>query len=116
MTDDSSGATRLRSLTGPVKAIERGLLIAVVLLGAAWAGEAHIFLGLLFFKEQYLGLFFGLAISTVFLGIKARRGERGERVPWYDWILTLAGLTVGGYIAIRYPAISYQLGILTPDK
>ena len=116
MTDDFTGATKFRSLTGPARAIERTLLFALTLVGSAWAGELHIFFKLTFFKEQYLGLFLALTLGAVFTGVKTRQQEAGNRVPWHDWLLTLLGLVVGGYVAARYPQIAYQLGVLTPDK
>ncbi len=116
LSDELTGAAKFRSLAGPVKGLERFLLCTLTLAGAAWAGELHIFLGLNFFKEQYLGLFVALALPVVFIAVKSRRGQAGDRVPWYDWLLALAGAVAGGYIVIRYPAISMQLGILSPDK
>ena len=116
MTDDFVGAAKVRSLSGFARGLERTLLLALTLLGAAWAAELHFLVNFTFFKEQYLGLFLGLALGAVFLGVKARRGEPGDRVPWHDWLLCLAGLIVGGYIVVRYPAIAYRLGVLTPDK
>ncbi len=116
MTDESAPPTKFRSLAGPAKALERGLLCALALAGAAWAAEAHILLGLAVFKEQYLGLVLALALPAAFIGVKARARERGGRVPWHDWLLAAAGAGVGGYLLVRYPAIAYQLGVLTPDK
>jgi TRAP transporter 4TM/12TM fusion protein len=37
-------------------------------------------------------------------------------VPVGDWLLAAGGLTVGGYVAVLYPRIAYQLGVLTWDK
>jgi TRAP transporter 4TM/12TM fusion protein len=113
---DALALTKFRSLAGAPRALERALLCALTGVGAAWAGEVHILLGLTVFKEQYLGLVLALAFPAVFVGMKARRGERGDRVPWHDWLLALIGAAVGGYVLLRYPAIAYQLGVLTPDK
>ena len=116
MLDDLTGASKFRALAGPAKGLERLLLCALTITGAAWAGEVHIFLGLAFFKEQYLGLFLALAFPAVFIAAKARSVEPGDRVPWFDWLLALGGAAVGGYIVVRYPTIAYQLGVLSPDK
>jgi TRAP transporter 4TM/12TM fusion protein len=85
-------------------------------VGAAWAGELHIQAGLAVFKEQYLGLFLALALPAVFIGVKARRDASVDRVPWHDWLLAISGVVAGGYIFVRYPAIAYQLGVLSADK
>jgi TRAP transporter 4TM/12TM fusion protein len=116
VADDLAGASKFRSLTGPARGLERFLLSALTLAGAAWAGELHVTLGLVFFKEQYLGLFLALGLPAVFIAVRARRGEPANRVPWHDWLLALGAAAVGSYIVVRYPAIAYQLGVLTPDK
>lgn len=116
MSDDFSGVGKFRSLTGPPKTLARLFLYLLTIVGAAWAGEIHVLFDITFFKEQFLGLFLGLAFPAVFLSVKAVKRERGNRVPWYDYLLALAGAAVGGYIVIWYPTIAYQLGVLTPDK
>lgn len=115
MTDDVAEATRYRALTGAAKTVERGLLLALTLIGAAWASEVHHFLKIAFFKEQYLGLFLALGLAALFLVVKAKRRD-GDRVPWYDWLLAGSGLLVGGYIVIMYPTIAYRLGVLSPER
>ncbi len=116
LLDELTGAAKFRSLAGPAKGLERFLLCALTLSGAAWAGEIHILLGLIFFKEQYLGLFVALTLPTVFIAVKSRRGQAADRVPWYDWLLALGGAVAGGYVVLRYPSISYSLGVLSADK
>jgi TRAP transporter 4TM/12TM fusion protein len=116
MSDDLALPSKLRALTGPARAIEVFLLCALTLVGAAWAGEVQVELGLAVFKEQFLGLFLALAFPSAFIAVKARAGERGDRVPWHDWLLAAAGAATGGYILVRYPVIAQQLAVLTPDK
>ena len=96
MSDEILGAGKFRALTGPARALEGFLLCALAVAGAAWAGELHVQLGLVAFKEQYLGLVLALALPAVFLGVKARRAEPGNRVPWHDWLLALCGAAAGG--------------------
>ena len=88
----------------------------MTVLGALWALEVHHYLPWAFFREQYLGLFLALALAAVFLAVKARAGEAGARVPWFDQALALGGFAVGAYVAVLYPRLAYQLGILTWDK
>jgi TRAP transporter 4TM/12TM fusion protein len=107
---------KFRALDGPAGGLARVLLAALALLGALWASGAHHLLGRAIFKEQYLGLFLAVALAAVFLSVKARAVEAGNRVPWYDWLLAAGGAAVGLYIAVLYPRIAYQLGVLTGDK
>ncbi|MBI2468416.1 MAG: TRAP transporter fused permease subunit, partial [Candidatus Rokubacteria bacterium] len=115
MTDDYVPASKLRAPGGRPGLLVRGLLSSLTLVGALWALEVQHVLAWAVFKEQYLGLFLGLALAGVFLDVRARAGA-DPAIPWYDWLLALAGLTVGAYVAVRYPTIAYQLGVLTWDK
>jgi len=116
MSDDFSSSSKFRSLSGPADILTRALLSALTLLGAAWALGFHQSLPWAFFNQQYLGLFLALALASIFLGVKARTKEPGDRVPWHDWFFAAAGLLVGGYVAVMYPTIAYRLGILSPDR
>ncbi len=116
MSDEFVAAGRFRSLSGAARALLRGLLVALTLVGSLWALEIHHRLPWAFFKEQFLGLFLALALGSVFLAVKARAKERGNRVPWFDWILAAGGLAVGLYVVVMYPTIAYRLGILAPER
>ncbi len=116
MSDDFNPATKFRSLSGPAKMFERTILFALTLVSAAWAGEIHVFWNLTFFKEQFLGLFFALGMAGVFLRVKARINEPGDRVPWYDWLGCFGSLLAGAYITVMYPSIAYRLGVLSPER
>jgi TRAP transporter 4TM/12TM fusion protein len=116
MSDDFNAATKFRSLTGAARAIERTILFSLTLVSAAWAGEIHSLLSLTFFKEQFLGFFFALGMAGVFLRVKSRSREPGDRVLWYDWLCFTASLATGLYIVVMYPTIAYRLGILSPER
>ena len=107
---------KFRTLSGGARAVERGLLALLTASGALWVLEAQTRLPRAIFKEQYLGLFLALALGATFLGARAGRRAPADRVPWYDWLLAAGGLAVGLYIAVFYPTIAYQLGIITWDK
>jgi TRAP transporter 4TM/12TM fusion protein len=96
--------------------VERGLLVALTVVGAAWAAQVQHRLPWAFFNEQYLGLFLALGLAPVFLSVRASGRGPVNRVPWYDWLGALAALVVGGYVMVLYPTIAYTLGILTWDK
>jgi len=108
--------SKFRRLSGAARGIERALLVALTLISATWATQVHHRLPWAFFNEQFLGVFLGLALASVFVAVKARGREAGDRVPAYDWALSALGLVVGGYVAVMYPTIAYRLGELTPDR
>ncbi|MEX0806640.1 MAG: TRAP transporter permease [Candidatus Binatia bacterium] len=116
MSDDYNPATKFRSLTGYARTIERTLLFTLTLSGAAWAGQIHTYLDFTFFKEQFLGLFFGIGLAGVFIHVKVHPKQSGLNVPWYDWLCCLGSLLTGGYIVVMYPSIAYRLGILSPER
>ncbi len=107
---------KFRALQGPARLVERLLLGGLTVAGALWVLEVHHWAGLALFREQYLGLFLALALSGAFVSVKAGPAAPADRVPGYDWLLAAAGAVVGLYIALLYPRIAYQLGVLTPDK
>jgi TRAP transporter 4TM/12TM fusion protein len=107
---------RFRTLDGTARTVERALLIALTVVGAAWATQIHHRLPWAFFNEQYLGLFLALGLAPVFLSVRASPQGPIDRVPWYDWLAVVGALLVGGYVMILYPTIAYTLGILTWDK
>jgi TRAP transporter 4TM/12TM fusion protein len=116
MIDDFNPATKFRALTGGVRTLEKLILITLTLVSAAWAGEVHIWLNLTFFKEQFLGFFFAFGMAGVFLRVKRRIDERGDSVPWNDWLCFFGCLITGGYIMVLYPSIAYRLGVLSPER
>ncbi len=116
MSDDLAPTTKFRSLTGAPAKLARLLLCALTLLGALWALEIHDAFSWTFFKEQYLGLFFALVLASIFINVKARAADTDDVIPWHDWFLAIAGLTVGGYVAVMYPIIAYRLGVLSPER
>ncbi len=116
MSDDFALTTKFRSLTGAPAQLARLLLCALTLLGALWALDIHEALSWTFFKQQYLGFFFALALASIFITVKVRSSDPDDLIPWYDWLLALAGLTVGGYVTVMYPTIAYRLGVLSPER
>ena len=52
----------------------------------------------------------------VFLAVPATRADNRPQTPWYDYILTLATVVVGGFIVIRYPVIRDDLGLLSVER
>src|SRR3972149_7333736 len=102
---------RYRRLTGPLRVWERGMLVMVPVLGAIYGLDIPTRLGILVWREQYLGLFIALVLGAVFLGVVPSRKSSFEVVPWFDIVLALLGLLVGLYLTAFYPR--YSLGLRT---
>ena len=116
-TVEPATASKFRSHDGVVRRIFEALLCILTLLGAAWALELHNMTAWVIFKEQYLALILGIGLVCVFLGVKARKGEReGARVPWYDWIAVAASIGASGYVVLRYPALVQEISSVSADR
>jgi TRAP transporter 4TM/12TM fusion protein len=116
VADDLAPNAKFRTLTGAAAALARLFLCTLTILGALWSLGIHDTLEWTFFKEQYLGLFFAIAMGGIFLCVKSRPTEKGIGIPWYDWMLAGASLLAGGYVTVMYPTIAYRLGVLSPER
>lgn len=116
MAAELNEAERYRTLTGPARWLQAGLLVLMPIAGALFVLDIPSRMGAALFREQYLGLFMALVLASTFLSVRAGRRAPQRTVPWYDWALAAAGLVVGGYIAVLYPSIAYSLAVITPDK
>lgn len=114
--EPATGGSTFRNLSGGPRALVNCLLCLLTILGGSWALEFHYYLPIAVFREQFLGAFLAVSFAATFLICRARKGERGDRPEFYDWILSPLGFGVGAYIAIWYPTISYSLASLSPER
>ena len=99
---------------GPISVGTRGVIGAaaslLTLTSFAFAVQFYRnFLGLLLFNEQFLAGMLALGLALVYLTQPMRRGVPRSIVPWHDWLLAALSLIVGGYIAVRFPALSEDM-------
>ncbi|MBI2089782.1 MAG: TRAP transporter fused permease subunit [Deltaproteobacteria bacterium] len=117
ITELTEGTAEVRRLKNPaMRLLQRLLLMAIPVIALLIAFDFPSYFGLLLLQEQYLGLILILVLDSVFLSFPAGRRSSLERVPWYDYILALLGLVIGGYLVIYYPMIVNEVGELTWDK
>lgn len=65
-------------------------------------------LGFVLYKEQVLAAVLAASLALGFLTMRSGGGS-GGRIPWYDWIAAVAGLTATGYIAVNYQTITFLM-------
>ncbi|PLS17043.1 C4-dicarboxylate ABC transporter permease [Bacillus sp. M6-12] len=99
-----------------VKNLWNILLALIPVSGLLYILGIHQRLGLSLYAEQYIGLFFGLFLSAIFLSVPINSRASKESVPWYDWILAALGLNAGLYIVIYYPTIVLDIGTVTTGR
>lgn len=60
------------------------------------------------------GVHLAIALGMLFLLYPARRGDMKDRVPWYDMVLAVGGVTTGAYHVIFYEQLISRMGLNTP--
>ena len=123
MSEEGVETVRFRTLQGPARWLELCVLCLIPITGAMFVLEVPYYLNkwvsgvdFTIFREQFLGWFLALVLAGTFICKPAGKNSSSTSVPWYDWLLMLAGLVVGLFIAIRYPQMAYTQAIITPTK
>jgi TRAP transporter 4TM/12TM fusion protein len=88
----------------------------ISLVGLAYILDLGYMLDASIFQEQFFGLLYGLVFGAGFILLPASKRRHSDRVPVYDYLLSLTGLAVGLYIFFFWPSIVVMSGILTPDR
>jgi len=109
-------SARARELSGPLRWVAHGALILIPLTGIFFLLDLPALLGLVFFNEQYMGLFLALALFATYLLVPASKGQYAKPVPWYDFLAAIGGAIAGLYIFIEYPALVDTLGDITNER
>jgi len=73
-------------------------------------------MGAAMLQEQFLGIILILVLICTFMSMPASARSSRRNVPWYDVILSLLSVVVGGYLVVYYPRIVNEIGELTQDK
>ena len=110
---EESRFRRCKGITGIWKDL---LLLLVPVTGIISIFNVPLYLGLSFYHQQYYAIFFGLIMALVFLLVPFKKGAPTDRLPWYDFILSILGLIVGMYLALYYKEIVVELGLLIPHR
>jgi len=102
-----------RPLRGFGRWVEFVILVALPVTGILFILDVPGRFGFVFFTEQYVASFLSLYLAGTFLGLTSRGKMRKERIPWYDWALTLLAFPAGMYITFNYPVLVKHLGRIT---
>lgn len=106
-----------RELTGAWALLVKILAALMPVTALVYALRILPDLGFEIFKEQFLSLFLTLCLVVTFLAVPPLRSQQGQRhVPWYDLLMVLLSLVVGGYVVVTYPSLVREIGLLTDDK
>jgi len=108
---------RHRTVASPwLRAIQRVLLMAIPVVSLLFSFDIPSRMGATMLQEQFLGIVLILVLTSTFLSVPASAKSSRQTIPWYDLLLSLLSLIVGGYLVVYYPRIVNEIGELTPDK
>ena len=99
-----------------LRGIQRLLLMAIPVVSLLFAFDVPSRMGAAVLQEQFLGVVLILVLTSTFISMPAGARSSRRKVPWYDVVLSLLSLVVGGYLVIYYPRIVNEIGELTLDK
>lgn len=101
----------------PWRLVGKALAIGASLVALAYILDIALYFDVTLFREQFFGLLYALVLAGAYLLYPATKRSPRDRVPVYDLILAAAGLLVGGYIFVAWPAVvAAMVGTLTPEK
>ena len=101
---------KYRSLSGLSLGVSTALLAAMPLLLIVYILDIHTYMGLAFYKEQYLGIFLALFLGSTFINLPGSKTSARHKVPWYDELLAVICLTIFGNVALFYPDLVIRVG------
>ena len=114
MSDE--GLTRRRRLSPPMSFVVKGLATLLILAGALYALEVHLYLGMALYMQQFLGLLLALVLPIVFISFPPYRSQDRTRLPWYDLLMAVLGGVCGLYVALWYPKVADFIQFPSADK
>ena len=116
MTTQSTPQPRFRRHTGVIGAIERVLLILIPITGVIGIIDVFWFFSIGVWIKHYLAVLLALALAVFPLVAPINKTSPRHKLPWYDVVLSAAGLIIGVYLVIFYPKLQLTLGIITPER
>lgn len=111
LVDPEEGS--FRRLTGISNLMQKVLLVAIPIVGILFILDINLYLGQILYVEQYLSIFLGLVLASIFLMAPANKSAYKHQPPWYDVVLAVIGLSIGIFLAIVYPE---QIFVGVPHK
>ncbi len=116
MAEEEKKSGKYRVL-GPISGtVSRILLGAIPVFCIVYILDVPTHLGLMVYKEQYLGLFLALFLASTFLNIPPAKKARRDRLPWYDIILAIVPFVVFGNITLFYADLVLVAGFPSVER
>ena len=105
---------KYRSLSGISHTASMVMLSAMPIFCILYIFDIHIHMGLLIYREQYLGLFLALVLASTFLNVPGTKTSPRNKLRWYDVLLVLLSFIIAGNIVFFYPQLVVRAGLIEP--
>lgn len=116
MSQPKKTGGKFRSLDGFSGGLSKIFLTLLPIACILYVADVQTYLGIQIYKEQYLGVFIALFLSSVFLNVPAAKSSPRDRVPWYDWILVVISLVIFGNVMLFYRELVVMVGFAAPKE
>ena len=116
MDIESTAQTRFRRHKGTIGLIETVLLVLIPITGIVGILDIFLSFGVSLWIQQYLAVLLALTLALAPLLVPATKKIPRGTLPWYDVVLSAAGLVIGLYLAIFYPKLQATAGIITGER
>jgi TRAP transporter 4TM/12TM fusion protein len=116
MEQESTAKSRFRRHKGAIGSYESVLLVLIPITGIVGILNIFLYFDIGLWIQQYLAVLLALALALTPVLVPATKKIPREKLPWYDVVLSVAGLVVGFYLAIFYPKLQATAGLITGER
>lgn len=116
MGEEGKKYSKYRNL-GPISGkLSKIILGSIPIFCIIYIIDVPTWLGLMVYKEQYLGLFLALFLASTFLNIPPGKQSSRDRLPWYDVVLASIPFVIFGYITLFYGDVVLVAGFPSIER
>lgn len=107
---------RERHLTGRFSTIEYVLTVAMPIMAIVYILNLLRFVDIYLARQSYLGAMLSILLTIVFIRFPAKKQRSNDKIPWYDIVFIIIGITGPIYYAIVYPSdmLRIDASLITP--
>ena len=113
---ESTSKSRFRRHHGVVGLVETTMLALIPVTGIVGILDIFLSFGVSLWIQQYLAVLLALALALTPLLVPVSKKTSNETLPWYDVVLSVAGLVIGLYLAFSFPKLQATAGLITVER
>ena len=113
---ESTAKSRFRRHQGAIGLAETVMLVLIPITGIVGILDIFLSFGVSLWIQQYLAVLLAFALSLTPLLVPASKKISRGTLPWYDVVLSAAGLIIGLYLAFSFPKLQATAGLITVER